>query len=105
MAETANKKLELWDGFEVEVNQKLLDDFDFVADLSEAVEKNRITDLTSMYMALVGGNSVYEKIRSHIEQEKGYFSMDELLKIMAKIDTAFPKGGNRASRRSWQNSL
>ncbi len=95
------KTIELWDGYEVEVKEQLLDDFDYVSDLSKAQRDNDIEELMSMYFALVGGQEVYDKVREHIEAETGHFSLAELRKIIKKIDTLFPKAGNRAERRHW----
>jgi hypothetical protein len=97
------KNIELWEGFEVAVNMQLLDDFDFTVDLQAALNSNDVGTLMTMYMALVGGDVTYEKVRSHIEEENGYLSQTELLKIMDKINAVFPKSGNRAQRRSWKN--
>lgn len=104
MAETKEKTLELWDGFTVSVDEQLLDDFDFISELNAAINENNLSTLVTMYMALIGGEDTYEKIRDHIEKENGYFSQKALLDITSKIDTVFPKSGNRAQRRSWKNS-
>lgn len=98
------KTIELWDGYEVEVNEQLLDDFDFQYDLAEAQRTSNLPDFVSMIFAIVGGEKVYEDTRKHIVDEKGYFSQQELLEIIGKIGDAFPKAGNRAQRRSWQTS-
>ena len=99
------KTIELWEGYEVEVNTKLLDDFDFTADLNDALKNNDMSTLLTMYMALIGGDDTYAKVRDHIESEYGYFSQKALLDIMDKINDVFPKSGNRAQRRSWKNSV
>lgn len=57
-----------------------------------------------MYMAMIGGDETYQKIREHIEKEKGYFSLSELLKVIEKVNEVLPKSGNRAQRRSWKTS-
>ena len=101
---TEPKSIELWDGFSVTVDEQLMDDFDFVTDLQKAMSDNDLSTLVEMYMALVGGSTVYDKIRSHIEAENGYFSQKALLEVLAKIDGAFPKSGNRAQRRSWKTT-
>lgn len=98
----ANKKLELWDGYTVEINEQLMDDMDFVSDLNDAGRDNNFSEIVTMYMALIGGQDVYEKIRAHIEEKHGYFSQKEFLKIVEKISELLPKGGNRAQRRSWE---
>lgn len=100
----ANKKIELWEGYSVEANEQLLDDVDFIADLNEAGQKQNYSDLITMYVALVGGEETYNKIREHIEKEHGYFSDKALSAIIEKIAEILPKGGNRASRRSWKIS-
>lgn len=107
---STNKKIELWDGYEVEVNERLLDDFNFMKDLSEAQKNNDLAEFISMMFAIVGGDNgddaekVYKDTEKHITEEKGYFSQKELLGIIEKIGEALPKAGNRAQRRSWQTS-
>lgn len=98
------KKIELWEGYEVEVNEQLLDDFDFVQDLSTAVKNNDVAEITSLYFAVIGGESVFNKFREHVIEEKGFFDIKAVHDIFAKIDSKFPKAGNRAQRRSWQTS-
>ena len=99
-----NKKIELWEGYEVEVNEQLLDDFNFTQDLAESQKNNDLPMFISMIFAIVGGEEVYRKVEKHITEEKGYFSQESLLAIVEKIGSAFPKAGNRAQRRSWQTS-
>lgn len=99
-----SKKIELWDGYEVELNEQLLDDFDFQQDLAEAQRTNNLPAFITMIFAVVGGNDTYEDVRSHVTKEKGYFSTEAVLEIVEKIGDAFPKAGNRAQRRSWQTS-
>lgn len=96
------KKVELWKGYEVEVNEQLLDDFDFQQDLAKAQKENDLPTFISMIFAVVGGDKVYDDVREHITEEKGYFSTDSMLEIIGKIGDAFPKAGNRAQKRSWQ---
>ena len=67
MATRPNKTIELWDRYTVTVNTKLLDDFDFISDLSEAHRTSNISELVTMYMALLGGDKVYDDIRADIE--------------------------------------
>lgn len=98
-----NKTIELWDGFTVDVNMQLLDDLDFTVDLQKAIADNDVAELIAMYMALVGGDDTYDKIREHIEKEHGYVSQKALMEIMDKISAVFPKSGNRAQRRSWKD--
>ena len=99
-----NKKIELWDGYEVEANEQLLDDFDFQSDLAEAQRTGNLPEFISMIFAIVGGEKTYNDTRKHITEENGYFSQKALLDVVEKIGTVFPKAGNRAQRRSWQTS-
>lgn len=102
MVGTKNKTIELWDGYEVEVNEQFFDDVDFLSDFSKAAHDNDIETVLAMLFAVVGGEKVYDEARDHIEKQCGYFSMKELRKISNKIEDCFPKAGNRASRRqSW----
>lgn len=97
------KKIELWEGYEVEFNEDLADDFDFVTDLATAERNSDLAELISMYFALVGGEEVFQKVREHIIAETGRFSSKALAEILVKISDAFPKVGNRALKRTWQN--
>lgn len=99
MVETKNKTIELWDGYEVEVNEQLFKDADFLFDLDEARQEGNFRDIVAMMFAVVGGEDVYEATREHIIKQCGHFSIDELTKITDKIGSCFPKAGNRASRR------
>ena len=101
---STNKTLELWEGYEVELDEQLLDDFNFAQDLAEAQRSGNLPEFISMLFALVGGEKVYRDVEKHITEEKGYFSQESLLAIVEKIGDAFPKVGNRAQRRSWQTS-
>nr|DAJ18970.1 MAG TPA: hypothetical protein [Siphoviridae sp. ctRJB2] len=103
MASEPKKTVELWDGYTVDVNMQLMDDFDFISELSEAHRTGNLSELVSMYMAVIGGQETYDEIRTHIEEEYGYLSQKALLEIMEKVDGCFPKAGNRAQRRSWKN--
>lgn len=103
MATRPNKTIELWDRYTVTVNTKLLDDFDFISDLPEAQRTGNISELVTMYIAVIGGNKVYDDIGAHIEAEHGYFSQKAPLEITAKVDDCFPKAGNRAQWRSWKS--
>ncbi len=103
MAKTNNKTIELWDGYEVEVDEQLFDDADFLKDFSKAASSNDIEEVLIMLFAVVGGEETYEASRKYIADKCGYFSMTELRKITDKIEGCFPKAGNRASRRqSWK---
>lgn len=99
MVETKNKTIELWDGYEVEVNERLFDDTDFLSDFSKATHDNDIEEIMAMLFAVVGGQDVYDAARERIEKEYGYFSIKALREITDKIEGCFPKAGNRASRR------
>lgn len=101
---STNKKVELWEGYEVEINEQLLDDFNYVQDLAEAERTNDLPTFISMIFAVAGGEKVYKDVEKHITEEKGYFSQKSLLEVVNKIGDAFPKAGNRAQRRSWQTS-
>lgn len=100
----AEKTLELRPGVTAKLNDQLMDDVDFISDLAEAGRNQNIPELTSMYMALVGGEETYKKIRESIEKEFGYFSQKEFNKVIDLISEQFPKDGNRAQRRSWKVS-
>ena len=99
------KTLELWDGFTVEFNTQLSDDFDFITDLSEAINESDLSTMVEMYMALIGGAKVYDKIKDHIIEEEGYFSQKSVMNILKKIDDSLPKSGNREQRRTGRNSI
>lgn len=96
------KTVELWKGYEVEINEQLLDDFDYQQELAEAQRTNDLPTFISMFFAVVGGAKTYNDVREHITEEKGYFSTDSMLEIVTKIGEAFPKAGNRAPKHSWQ---
>lgn len=98
----SSKKVELWEGYEVEVNEQLLDDFNFAQDLAEAQKNNDLPEFISMIFAIVGGEKTYRDVEKHITEEKGYFSQTSLFEIVEKIGEAYPKAGNRAQKRSWQ---
>ena len=96
------RTIELWEGYTVTVNEDLLDDFDFMKEFNEAVNNADLGTMTAMQFALVGGDKVYQDVRQHIEAENnGRFSLKAITGITKKIMDAFPKAGNRASRRSW----
>lgn len=100
----AKKTLELLPGLSVEFNDQLLDDADFVADLSTSNKEKDVATMITMYFATVGGEETYQKVRDHITKDKGYFSQEELNKVLQVIIDQFPKGGNREQRRSWKPS-
>lgn len=92
------KKIELWEGYEVDVNEQLLNDFDYVTDLNKAEKENDLAEMITLYFAAIGGDKVYKATREHIIKEKGYFATDVLLEIIKKINDQFPKAGKRASK-------
>ena len=92
------KKIELWEGYEVDVNEQLLNDFDYVTDLNKAEKENDLAEMITLYFAAIGGDKVYKATREHIIKEKGYFATDALLEIINKINDQFPKAGKRASK-------
>ena len=92
------KKIELWEGYEVEVNEQILNDFDYVTDLNKAEKENDLAEMITLYFAAIGGDKVYKATREHIIKEKGYFATDALLEIINKINDQFPKAGKRASK-------
>ena len=99
--------IELWDGFHVSANKTLASDMDFLTDLNDAIKNNDMRELIAMYMAIISGDNpdeMYDKIRSHILETTGAFSMQSFMDILNKIDkSVFPKAGIRASRRSWRS--
>lgn len=99
-----SKKIELWDGYEVEFNENIANDFDFAQDLSTAVKNNDLAEVVTLYFALIGGQKVYDDFREHVIKKKGFFDINEVQEVLAKVDTSLPKAGNRAQRRSWQTS-
>lgn len=96
------KKIELWEGYEVEVNERLLDEVEFMDDLRAAIKENDFSTMVMMFFAIVGGEKVYEDAKEYVIKERGYFSIEGLSEITKKIGELFPKAGNRAQRRSWQ---
>lgn len=104
MAEKENKTIELWEGYEVEVDLDLVDDFDFICDLDKARREEDIAELITLYFALVGGEKVYEDVKKHLIKETGRFSVTGLREIIDKIDSVFPKAGNRAQKRTWKTT-
>lgn len=99
-----SKKIELWEGYEAEVNEQILNDFDYVTDLNTAEKNNDLAEMISLYFAAIGGEKVFEATRKHIIKEKGYFATDALLEIINKINDQFPKAGKRASKHYGQTS-
>lgn len=69
------KTVELWKGYEVEINEQLLDDFDYQQELAEAQRTNDLPTFISMFFAVVGGAKTYNDVREHITEEKGYLSL------------------------------
>lgn len=98
------KKITLWEGKEVDINEQLMDDFDFITDLSRARQNNDLAEIIAMSFALIGGEETYNTFRDHVIEEEGYFSQKKLIEVLNQISDAFPKAGNRAQRRSWDHS-
>ena len=100
-----NKKtIELWEGYIVELDEDLMDDFDYISDLKAAFDSENLPEIMSMQFAVVGGDKVYEDAREYLIKEYGRVSLKGLQEITKKIDDALPKAGNRAQRRSWQTT-
>ena len=99
-----SKKLELWDGYEVEVNEQILNDFDFIQDLNKAEKDNDLAELITLYFAPIGGEETFKAAREHIIEEEGYFATDSLLDLINKINGAFPKAGKRAQKHYGKTS-
>ena len=101
---TNNKKIELWEGYEVEANEQILNDFDYITDLNQAEKDNDLANMISLYFAAVGGEKVYNDTRKHIIKEHGYFATDALLDVINKINDQFPKAGKRAQKHYGKTS-
>lgn len=99
-----SKKIELWEGYEVEFNENIANDFDFARDLSTAIKNNDLAEITTLYFALIGGEEVFNDFRERVIAEKGFFDINEVRDLFKKVDASLPKAGNRAQRRSWQTS-
>lgn len=99
MVENKKKTIELWEGYEVEVDEGLLKDADYIFDLEEAVKEGSTREVITMLFALVGGEEVYDAAHNYIVNKCGKFDIDEIGKISEKISDCLPKAGNRASRR------
>lgn len=98
------KRIELWEGYWVDVNTQLLDDIDFMEELSEAQRTDNLSEFITLIFAIVGGELVYNEVRQHIINEVGYPSIEKMLSIVEKIGEVFPKAGNRAQRHGWRTS-
>ena len=94
-----SRKIELWEGYEVEVNEQILNDFDYISDLNKAAKDNDLSELISLYFAVIGGEEVFDTVREHIIEKEGYFSTDSLMSIVDKINDQFPKAGKRAQKQ------
>lgn len=99
-----SKKIELWDGYEVEVNEQILNDFDYIQDLNKAEKDNDLAELITLYFAPIGGEEAFNAAREHIIEEEGYFATDALLDMINKINEAFPKAGKRAQKHYGKTS-
>lgn len=101
---TKNTKIELWEGYEVEVNEQVLNDFDYISDLNKAEKDNDLSEMIALYFAAIGGEKVFNDTRKHIIEEQGYFATDSLLEIIDKINDQFPKAGKRAQKHYGKTS-
>lgn len=99
-----SKKIELWDGYEVEINEQILNDFDYIQDLNKAEKDNDLAEMITLYFAPIGGEKTFDATRTHIIKEEGYFATDALLDIINKINNEFPKAGKRAQKHYGQTS-
>lgn len=100
MSKEEIKTVELWEGKTVPVvRPELLKDFDFVAELAKAEKEGDFQTLVDMYFVLIGGEPVFAEVREHIIKEKGVFDIDELGKILKKIQEIFPKAQSPAQKR------
>lgn len=99
-----SKKIELWDGYQVEVNEQILNDFDYIRDLNKAEKDNDLAEMITLYFAPIGGQKVFEATRKHIVEQEGYFATDVLLEMINKINDEFPKAGKRAQKHYGQTS-
>lgn len=99
MTKIKKKTIELWDGYEVEVDEQLFKDTEFLFDLEDVKKEGDFRGMIMMMFAVVGGEGTYNDTKQYITNKCGYFSVDELNAIVNKIAECFPKAGNRASRR------
>lgn len=100
MAKEETKTVELWEGKVVAIERpELVNDFDYITELNEAAKNKDLKTLTTMYFALIGGEKVFNEVREHIIAEKGIFDVNELYKIVDKINAAFPKAQSPAQPR------
>lgn len=97
---TENKTVELWEGKQVEITRpELINDFDFITDLQKAQREQDLATMVDMYFALVGGEVVFNEVRQHVIEKKGFFDINELVKIVEKIGGAFPKATSPSQKR------
>lgn len=101
---SSTKKIELWEGYEVEVDEQILNDFDYISDLNKAEKDNDLAEMITLYFAAIGGEKVFEDTRKHIIEKEGYFATDALLEIVNKINGQFPKAGKRAQKHYGKTS-
>lgn len=94
------KRIELWDGYWVDFDENLADDFDFINEFKEVTEKGDLSEFATMCFALVGGEKAYEDTRKHLIEIDGRVSFKAMDNILTKICNCLPKAGNRAQRRS-----
>ena len=101
------KTIELWEGYEVRVNDALLKDPDYVSDFAEVQKEGNIREGAIMMFALLETTDgktpegIYNDVRDHLIEQDGIFSIDKLAEILVKIGDTLPKAGNRAQRRLW----
>lgn len=100
MEDTQKTIIELWDGYEAEVDLTLMEDFDFVTDFNAARKANDVGELVEMYMALIGGDETYQDVRAYLTEKHGRVTVTGMTDIIERINAVLPKAGNRASRRS-----
>lgn len=100
MSKEEIKTVELWEGKIVPVQRAyLINDFDFVTDLQKAGREKDFKTLVDMYFALIGDDKLIDEVREHIVEEKGFFDVEELGKILEKIQAVFPKAQSPAQKR------
>lgn len=100
-AKSETKEIELWPGTFAKLEKpELLKDFDYVTQLDEAYRKQDLKTITTMLFVLIGGDKIFDEVRQHIIEEKGYFDVEELGKITKKLQELFPKASS-ASQKRW----
>lgn len=96
---SAQKTVELYPGKKVKVAREyLLRDVDFIRDLTKAKKEQDFGTIIDMTFALLEEGAL-ETTRQHIIKEKGYFDIEELGKVLERINAAFPKAYSPAQKR------